>query len=403
MSAPPPPPQDYTADNVQVLRGMEHVRRRPAMYLGSTDAAGLHRLLLLLVESALEEVRAGLCSRIAVVLNADGSACVEDNGQGIPVQPADAEGRSVLELLFTEPFVPRLPPGRDRLAPGLHGLMSPGMVSALSAWLAVEVHRDGFAWRQRYARGRAVGSLVQAEPSDRTGTSIAFRPDPTIFSATDFDYRRLAERLFELACTNPGLGLALFDLRSSRHDVFLTPNGIEAYLPRLVGQVPTLTPVVRVAGRQDDVEFEAVLRYVDDDEERIVSFVNCHQTPQGTHLAGFRPGLARAFFNQEALVAEAGWEATELAAPDLRAGLRAVMAVRLPDPQWYGAARNYLNNPEVEGTVTAITARGLSDFLTQHPEAGRVIWRKGLTSSRQRTAALEARRQARPRPRRSDR
>jgi DNA gyrase subunit B len=389
----------YDESNVQVLEGTEHVRKRPSMYIGDTGLRGLHHLVYEVVDNSIDEAMAGACQNIAVVVYADGSISVEDDGRGFPVGIKEGFGMSALELCLT-----RLGAGakfdRDsyKVSGGLHGV-GVSVVNALSEWLQVRTQREGKAWTMAFERGKTVTPLEEIGPADATGTLVRFKPDVEIFRETDFHYELLAKRLRELAYLNSGLTITLTDERSGVSEVLRFEDGIREFVKHLNdGKEPLHTPPVYFK-REDPAQrliVEVALQYTDKYNETMLSFVNNINTVEGgTHLSGFRTALTRtvnAYARKNNLLK--GNDPTP-AGEDAREGLTAIISVKVPEPQFEGQTKTKLGNSEVGTFVETTVNEMLSNYLEEHPADAKRIVGKTVQAALAREAARKARETAR--------
>jgi DNA gyrase subunit B len=385
----------YTAGKIQVLKGLEGVRRRPSMYVGSTSARGLHHLVYEVVDNSIDEAMSGYCDKITVVVHPDNSITVTDNGRGIPVDKHPTEKVPGLELaMLTLHAGGKFDKESYKVSGGLHGV-GVSVVNALSEWLEVEVHRDGRVWRQKYSRGRKKSELKAAGKTDRTGTTVSFKPDSEIFSELDFDFDSLATRLRELAFLNRGVEITLEDRRSGseRKARYHYDGGIKEFVKYLRGNRRALhNEVIYVEAKRPECEMELAIQYNEGYREDTFTFVNNINTHEGgTHLTGFKAALTRTlndYARRAGLLKKAGFTLT---GEDVREGLTAVLSVRVMDPQFEGQTKTKLGNSEVRGAVESVVNEGLSNFLVENPTAARHIIEKTVQAARAREAARQAR------------
>jgi len=392
-AAPERPGEGYGADDIQVLKGLEGVRKRPSMYVGSTGQRGLHHLVQEVVDNSIDEAMAGHCTRIEVTVHADGSVTVADDGRGIPVEIHPGEGRPALEVVMTTLHAGgKFDSKTYKVSAGLHGV-GVSVVNALSEWLVAIVHRDGRIYRQRYSRGKAVSDLEVVGETDRTGTVISFRPDPEIFEDTNFDFDILHHRLRELAFLNKGLEIVLEDERSGKKVEMCYAGGLSSFVLFLNENKNVLHPhPITVAKERDSVIVEAALQYTDSYSENISTFVNNVNTVEGgTHLAGFKAALTRTINNYALRAGLLKKGASALSGEDVREGLTAVLNVKVPSPQFEGQTKGRLGNSEVKGIVESVISEALGEFLEEHPAEARRIVEKCLAAARARDAARKAR------------
>ncbi|MEW6398671.1 MAG: DNA topoisomerase (ATP-hydrolyzing) subunit B [Bacillota bacterium] len=384
---------DYDAEQIQVLEGLEPVRRRPGMYIGSTGPRGLHHLVNEVVDNSVDEALSGYCDRIDVVIHRDNSVSVTDNGRGIPVGIHPQIGRPAVEVALT-----RLHAGAKfesksyRVSGGLHGV-GVSVVNALSEWMEVEVRIEGGVFRQRYARGVPVTEVERLGDTDQTGTRVSFKPDPQIFEETEFNYDIIAQRLRELAYLNAGLKITLQDERSGQSDVFHAEGGLISFLEFVNrGREPVHPDPIHVRARRDGTEVEAALQWTDSFLDSVYSFANTIRTTEGgTHETGLKAALTRVmneYVRRQGLLKE---QEENLAGEDVREGLTAILSVKLPDPQFEGQTKTKLGNTAVRSTVEAVIAEALAEFLERNGGVARKIADKAVTASRAREAARKAR------------
>ncbi len=386
---------DYTAKDITVLEGLEAVRRRPGMYIGSTGLRGLHHLVYEVVDNSIDEALAGFCKNIEVVINPDNSVVVSDDGRGIPVGIVPNYDRSAVEVVLTRLHAGGKFGGRGyKVSGGLHGV-GISVVNALSEWLEVKTFRDGKEYRQRYERGEPLTELEEVGKSGRTGTIIAFKPDPEIFEETVFDADLIAQRLQELAFLNRGVKLVLVDLRKKPEERFeyCYEGGIEDFVRYLnQGKETLYEKVVYFSYCSDDFEAEVAIQHNTGDAERIYAFANSINTQEGgTHLVGFRSALTRTineYARNKGFLKE---KDENLTGEDVREGLTAIISVKLLEPQFEGQTKTKLGNPAVRGIMESFTAARLAEFLEENPTEARLIVNKAITASRARLASRKAR------------
>jgi len=383
----------YTSKSIRVLRGVEGVRKRPAMYIGDTGMRGLHHLVYELVDNSIDEAMAGDCARIGIAINVDGSATVEDDGPGIPVDMHEEEKRPAIEVIMTQLHSGgKFDHSRYKVSGGLHGV-GLSVVNALSEWLEVEVCKDGYVWFQRYEQGQMASPLEKREKTRKTGTKITFLADREIFDEEcSFHYETFAGRLRELAFLNPTVTIVLSDERDGRSETFNFAGGISAFVKHLNhGKNVIHQQVVAFVGEQDDVQVNVALQYTDSYTENILSFTNNIRTVEGgTHLSGFKSALTRTL-NAYARAQDLMKNAPSVSGEDLREGLTAILAVNVPDPQFEGQTKTKLGNREVQGIVEAVTNDKLGTFCEENPATARAIVRKAIVAARAREAARKAR------------
>ncbi|MDI3280001.1 MAG: DNA topoisomerase (ATP-hydrolyzing) subunit B [Bacillota bacterium] len=387
------PVEDYGAEKIQVLEGLEAVRRRPGMYIGSTDERGLHHLVWEVVDNSVDEALAGFCTEIEVVLHRDGSLSVADNGRGIPVDIHPGTGRPALEVVLTMLHAGgKFGNGVYKVAGGLHGV-GVSVVNALSEWLVAEVRRDGKVYRQRFQRGKPAGELSVVGAAETTGTTITFFPDREIFETLEFNPETIAHRLRELAFLNKGLRLVLRDEKAGKEQVFQYEGGLVSFVEHLNrNKEPLHREVIHFERFVEGVYIEGALQYNEGYVESIYSFANNINTHEGgTHLTGFKAALTRCLndYARRAGLLKEGEE--NLAGEDVREGCTAIISVKLPEPQFEGQTKTKLGNSEVKGLVEAVTAEALATFLEEHPPVARKIAEKVVLAARAREAARKAR------------
>ena len=384
---------DYTAQDIQVLEGLEAVRRRPGMYIGSTDHRGLHHLVYEVVDNSVDEAMAGYCSHVLVTINQDGSVTVVDDGRGIPVDKHFTTGLSALETVMTVLHAGAKFGGRGyKVSGGLHGVGA-SVVNALSEHMWVEVRRDGKIYRQDYERGIPAGELKVVGTSTSTGTTSSFLADKDIFNDADFEFETLAQRFREMAYLNRGLWISLLDQRTEHEVTYYFEGGIASFARHLnrsrtvVHQKPIFLEK-QVAGTQ----VEVAIQYNHGYTESTYSFANCINTVDGgTHLTGFRAALTRVvndFLRKQKLLKD---DESNLTGDDVREGLTALISVKLSEPQFEGQTKGKLGNAEVKNHVESVVYDGLSQYLEEHPADGRRIGEKCILASRAREAARRAR------------
>lgn len=386
---------DYGAEEIKILKGLDGVRKRPAMYIGSTGIEGLHHLVYEVVDNSVDEALAGYCSSIEVILHHDNSCSVIDNGRGIPVQPhpGDPEGRSAAEIVLTELHAGgKFESKAYKISGGLHGV-GVSVVNALSEWLEVEIKQNNLVYHQRFEYGRPVTSLVVIGRTKGRGTKIIFKPDKTIFETLEYSYDILAQRLRELAFLNKGLQISITDERTGKAEQFYYKGGIVSFVEHLnKNKVPIHPKPIYIHGEKDGLTAEIALQYNDGYAENIYTFVNNINTKEGgTHLVGFKSSLTRMLnnYSNSAGLLKEGKES--LSGEDVREGLTAVISVKLPNPQFEGQTKMKLGNSEVKGIIESISNEALSIYLEENPAVARKIVDKAIQASRAREAARRAR------------
>ncbi|MFA5005365.1 MAG: DNA topoisomerase (ATP-hydrolyzing) subunit B [Candidatus Omnitrophota bacterium] len=385
-------PKAYDATSIQVLEGIEAVRRRPAMYIGDTSVRGLHHLVYEVVDNSVDESLGGFCDSISVVVHEDNSIGVMDNGRGIPVDMHKTEKKPAVEVALTTLHAGGKFDHRSyKVSGGLHGV-GVSCVNALSAWLEVEVKRDGKIYHQRYEKGKTVSKLTVIGKSTSTGTKVTFKPDSSIFSKTEYSYDILSGRLRELAFLNKGLKIKLNDERSDKESVFEFSGGIVSFVEYLnKNKNPLHNKVVYFEKKQDDIIVEVAMQYNDGYAETLFSFANNINTIEGgTHLSGFKSALTRAI-NQYAKAKNLLKDEIAISGEDVREGLTAVISVKVPNPQFEGQTKTKLGNSEVEGLVASASLEALSSYFEENPPVANKIIDKVIVASRAREAARKAR------------
>ncbi len=384
---------EYTAESIQVLEGLEAVRRRPGMYIGSTDVRGLHHLVWEVVDNSIDEAMAGHASRIEVTIAADGTVTVADDGRGVPVGK-HSTGKDALEVVHTVLHAGgKFGGGGYKVSGGLHGV-GVSVVNALSEWLRVESARDGSVWAQEYSRGKPTMPVTRVGPSSgRSGTRTSFRADTEMFESTDYGFETISQRLRESAYLNKGVWIRFTDERNDRERSFYFEGGLMSFVRHMNRNKETLTSrPIYMDRREGNTSVEAALQYNDTYTENVLAFANNINTPDGgTHVTGFRAALTSSL-NDWARKAGVLKDAdANLSGDDVREGLTAVISVKLVEPQFEGQTKAKLGNAEVKGQVQAVVADGLTQYLEENPGDGRRIIEKCLTASRAREAARKAR------------
>lgn len=387
--------QEYGADQIQILEGLEAVRKRPGMYIGSTSIRGLHHLVYEIVDNAVDEALAGFCTVIDVSINPDNSITVIDNGRGVPVEMNKKKGISTVEVVYTILHAGgKFGGGAYKVSGGLHGVGA-SVVNALSKKLEVKVEQNGHIYRQCYEKGKPMTPLEIIGDSERTGTTVTFLPDDTIFEETVFDYDTLKTRLREMAFLTKGIKIILRDKRGEEEKVreFFYEGGIREYVEYLNKNKVVLYPnILYCEGTVGDVYVEVAMQHNDGYNEGVYSFVNNITTPEGgTHLVGFKNAITKTF-NDYARAQKYLKEADQnLSGEDIREGLTAIISVKIPDPQFEGQTKQKLGNSEVRGAVESIVSTQLTYFLEQNPTIAKLICEKAVLAQHARDAARKAR------------
>ncbi|MDI1471820.1 MAG: DNA topoisomerase (ATP-hydrolyzing) subunit B [Thermodesulfovibrio sp.] len=386
--------ETYKAEDIKILKGLEGVRTRPAMYIGSTGVEGLHHLVYEVVDNSVDEALAGFCTKIDITLCKDGSCEVSDNGRGIPIDkhPDDPAGRTALEIVLTELHAGgKFESKAYKVSGGLHGV-GLSVVNALSEWLEVEVKRDGKVVRQRYSRGEPITDVQRVGETKETGTKVRFKPDSEIFEVTEFSKDILSQRFKELAYLNKGLKITLFDENTGNLIEFFAEGGIVSFVEDMNKNKKVINPKpIFVSGKKDGVIVEIAIQYNEGYSEEILTFVNNINTREGgTHLVGFKSALTRTLnsYSLESGLLKEGKEI--LSGEDVREGIVAVISVKVPEPQFEGQTKMKLGNSEVKGIVETILNEGLSRWLEENPNYAKKIIEKAKDAARAREAAKKA-------------
>jgi DNA gyrase subunit B len=383
----------YTAESIQVLEGLEAVRRRPGMYIGSTDDRGLHHLVWEVVDNSIDEAMAGHATRIDVTIAADGTVTIQDDGRGVPVGK-HSTGKDALEVVHTVLHAGgKFGGGGYKVSGGLHGV-GVSVVNALSEWLRVESARNGFVWAQEYKRGKPTTSVKKIGPSGgRQGTKTVFRADPEIFEEIDYSFEVISQRLRESAYLNKGIWIRFVDERADRERSFYFEGGLMSFVRHMNRNRETLTQrPIYVERRDGSTSVEVALQYNDTYTESVLAFANNINTVDGgTHVTGFRAALTSSLNDWARKAGVLKDNDPNLSGDDVREGLTAVISVKLVEPQFEGQTKAKLGNAEVKGQVQAVVSDGLTQYLEENPGDGRRIIEKCLTASRAREAARKAR------------
>ena len=387
------PGSDYTAASIQVLEGLEAVRRRPGMYIGSTDERGLHHLVWEVVDNSIDEAMAGFAKKITVTIKKDSLVIVEDDGRGVPVGK-HSTGKDALEVVHTVLHAGgKFGGGGYKVSGGLHGV-GVSVVNALSEWMRVESARDGHVWAQEYERGKPRGAVKKIAPQgSRRGTTTSFRADPTMFETIDYSFETISQRLRESAYLNKGVWITLIDERNDRERSFYFEGGLQSFVRHLNRRKEVLhNRPIYVERREGSTAVEVALQYNDSYTENVLAFANNINTVDGgTHITGFRAALTSSLNDWARRAAILKDSDTNLSGDDVREGLTAVISVKLTDPQFEGQTKAKLGNAEVKGQVQTAVADSLGQYLDENPGDGRRIIEKCLTAARAREAARKAR------------
>ena len=392
--------REYSADSIQVLEGLEAVRMRPSMYIGDVNVKGLHHLVYEVVDNSIDEALAGFCDHIQVTINEDNSISVRDNGRGIPTARHSKENKSALEVVMTVLHAGgKFDKDSYKVSGGLHGV-GVSCVNALSTTLIAEIHREGKIWRQEYHKGIPAGDVQVVGDTDRTGTTITFLPDDTIFYVTEYKYDILSARLRELAYLNKGIRLSLTDKReidpetnAPRHEVFFSQHGLSEFVEYLDNtREKLIEDTIDIATEKNGIPVEVALHYNTGFSENVFSYVNNINTIEGgTHLTGFKRGLTttlKAYAESHGMLSKLKFD---INSDDFREGLTAVISVKVAEPQFEGQTKQKLGNSEARGAVDAVVSRTLEIFLEQNPSVAKTIVDKSVLAQRARDAARKAR------------
>ena len=392
---------EYSADSIQVLEGLEAVRKRPSMYIGDTSEKGLHHLVYEVVDNSIDEALAGFCKNIDVFINSDNSITVVDDGRGIPVDIHEKEGKSALEVVLTVLHAGgKFDKGTYKVSGGLHGV-GVSCVNALSTYLKAEVRRNGHIYMQEFACGKPLHDVEIIGDTDKTGTTITFTPDGSIFSVTEYKYDILATRLRELAFLNAGITLRLTDKRNQKEDgsykseVFQSTEGLKEFVRYIDhSKEKLIDDVIHIVTEKQGIPVEVAMTYNTSYNESVYSYVNdIHTIEGGTHLAGFRRGLTRTlkkYADDSKLLEKAK---VEITGDDFREGLTAVISIKVAEPQFEGQTKTKLGNNEVTGAVDQAVGEALGYYLEEHPKEAKSIVEKVILAASARVAARKAREQ----------
>lgn len=383
----------YTAEEIQVLTGLEPVRKRPGMYIGSTGPRGLHHLVYEVVDNSIDEALAGVCDTIKIIINEDNSISVEDNGSGIPVETHPQTGKSTVETVLTMLHAGgKFNNSAYKVSGGLHGV-GISVVNALSEWLIVKVKRDNREYMQKFEKGIPVTELKVIGDVDTTGTTIQFKPDKEIFDKVDFNFETLEFRLREMAFLNKGVKITLEDKRDNKKEKFHYEGGIKSFVEYINrNKAPIQKDIIYFEGEKDNTVVELAMQYTDGYNENIYTFANNINTQEGgTHLSGLRTALTRSINDYGRKYGYIKEKEDNLQGDDVREGLSAVLSVKLMEPQFEGQTKTKLGNSETRGIVETLTYDFLTNYLEENPKDGKIILEKAINASRAREAARKAR------------
>ncbi|MFO7371397.1 MAG: DNA topoisomerase (ATP-hydrolyzing) subunit B [Bacteroidales bacterium] len=392
---------DYSADSIQVLEGLEAVRKRPAMYIGDISVKGLHHLVYEVVDNSIDEALAGYCSNIDVTINEDNSITVRDDGRGIPVDMMEKEKKSALEVVLTVLHAGgKFNKDSYKVSGGLHGV-GVSCVNALSAHFTAVVCKDGKMYKQEFERGKPLYSVKEVGVSDTTGTEITFKPDADIFTVSEYNFEILSTRLRELAFLNKGIRLSITDKRDVeengngghfRQETFISERGLAEFVALIDENREKLTGIIHIENEKGEVPVEVAMQYNTSFTENVFSYVNNINTIEGgTHLAGFRRGLTRtlkAYAEKSGMLAKLKFD---ISGDDFREGLTAVISIKVAEPQFEGQTKTKLGNSEVMGLVDQAVSSALSNFLEENPKDAKIIVQKVILAAQARHAARKAR------------
>jgi DNA gyrase subunit B len=392
---------DYSADSIQVLEGLEAVRKRPAMYIGDISVKGLHHLVYEVVDNSIDEALAGYCKNIEVIINEDGSVTVQDDGRGIPVDIMEKEKRSALEVVLTVLHAGgKFDKDSYKVSGGLHGV-GLSCVNALSVHLEVIVFRDGKQYQQEYERGKPLYPVKEIGTSDRTGTDVTFKPDDQIFTTTEYNFEILSSRLRELSFLNKGINLKITDKREYeengngfhyREETFFSEKGLSEFVELLDENREKLTGIINIENTKSEVPIEVAMQYNTSFTENVFAYVNNINTIEGgTHLAGFRRGLTRtlkAYAEKSGMLSKLKFD---ISGDDFREGLTAVISIKVAEPQFEGQTKTKLGNSEVMGYVDQAVSTALANYLEENPRDAKIIVQKVMLAAQARHAARKAR------------
>jgi len=382
--------KEYAAASIKVLGGLEGVRKRPSMYIGSTSKRGLHHIVYEVVDNAIDEALAGHCDKITVTIHPNGFLTVTDNGRGIPVDMHPKLKVSALQVVMTTLHAGgKFEKGSYKVSGGLHGV-GVSCTNALSEKLVAEVQRNGKVYSQEYARGKPVAEVKEVGTAEGTGTKIMFKPDPEIFDTVEFEFEILISRLKELAFLNKGLEISIKDERDKKEEIFKFERGVVDFVEYLNANKNILHKPIFIEGEKNDVQVEVVVQYNDSYNEALFTFVNNINTHEGgTHLSGFKTALTRSCnsYGEKHKILEN----VKLTSEDVREGLTAIISIKIAEPQFEGQTKTKLGNSEVKGIVDSIVSEGLNTFFEENPKAGKSVIGKSVDALKAREAARKAR------------
>jgi len=386
--------QQYDASQIQVLEGLEAVRKRPGMYIGSTSLSGLHHLVYEIVDNAIDEALAGFCDKIDVIIEEGNIICVRDNGRGIPVDIQEQTGKSALEVVFTVLHAGgKFGGGGYKVSGGLHGVGA-SVVNALSEWLEVHVHKNGKIYEMRFSRGHIIEEIHVIGDTDRNGTTVRFKPDPEMFEDTEYNYETLHTRMQQQAFLNGGVQILIKDARigKEKEDTLLYTGGIREYARFLNNNKKTIhDDVIYISGKKDDAFAEIALQYNDGYNENIISFANDVHTPEGgMHETGFKTALTRVINAYGVKNNIIKTDSDKLSGEDVREGIAAVISVKLPEAQFEGQTKQKLGNAYIRTLVDGIVNEQLATYFEEHPATAKNVIEKAMTANRAREAARKA-------------
>jgi DNA gyrase subunit B len=385
--------ETYTVDSIQILEGLQAVRKRPSMYIGSTDSRGLHHLIYEVVDNSIDEAMAGCCSDIQVIIHEDDSVTVADNGRGIPVDIHPKYNKPGVEIVMTKLHAGgKFDKKSYKVSGGLHGV-GVSVVNALSEWLEVRIVRNNKMYFQRYERGLPKTDLKPIEDSEDTGTTVSFKPDGEIFPLIEFNFDTVSSRLRELAFLNKGIQINIIEEKSGKENTFKYDGGIVSFIEYLNQNKNVLhEDIVYFESSKDDVIVEVALQYNDGYRESIHSFANNINTIEGgTHLSGFKAALTRSANDYTKSLSSKKNSTEKLLGEDIREGMTAVINIKLPDPQFEGQTKTKLGNSEVKGIVESVVGVKLGEYYEEHPKTAKTILEKAMMASHARIAARKAR------------